>query len=41
MQGHDLNDTRRPWFEGRNGRESKTVPFGYTLKVFRTRRSQW
>ena len=32
-QGHDLNDNRRPWFEGRNGRESKAAPFGYTLKV--------
>ena len=32
-EGHDLNDTRRPWFEGRNGRDSKVVPFGYTLKV--------
>ena len=32
-EGHDLNDTRRPWFEGRSGRDSKVVPFGYTLKV--------
>ena len=32
-QGHDLQEGRRPWFEGRNGRESKTTPFGYTLKV--------
>jgi len=32
-QGHDLDDNRRPWFEGRNGRESKATPFGYTLKV--------
>jgi uncharacterized protein len=31
--GRGLNDNRRPWFEGRNGRESKTTPFGYTLKV--------
>ncbi len=41
-QGHDLDDNRRPWFEGRNGRESKAAPFGYTLKVTSaTRRSQW
>ncbi len=35
-QAHDgqgLDDHRRPWFEGRAGRESKTTPFGYTLKV--------
>ena len=35
-QAHDgqgLDDRRRPWFEGRAGRESKTTPFGYTLKV--------
>jgi DUF1680 family protein len=31
--GHDLSDSRRPWFEGRNGRESKGAAFGYTLKV--------
>jgi hypothetical protein len=32
-RGHDLNDNRRPWFEGRNGRDSKAEPFGYTLTV--------
>jgi DUF1680 family protein len=31
--GQGLDDHRRPWFEGRAGRESKTAPFGYTLKV--------
>jgi len=28
-----LNDERRPWFEGRSGRESKTAPFSYQLKL--------
>ncbi len=32
-QGQNLQEGRRPWFEGRNGRESKAAPFGYTLKV--------
>ena len=43
-QAHDgqgLDDHRRPWFEGRAGRESKTTPFGYTLKVDGARRCRW
>ena len=32
-RGHDLQEGRRPWFEGRNGRESQSPPFGYSLKV--------
>jgi DUF1680 family protein len=31
--GQGLDDNRRPSFEGRAGRESKALPFGYTLKV--------
>src|SRR5262249_25543953 len=31
--GQGLQDQRRPWFEGRAGRESKAAPFGYTLKI--------
>jgi DUF1680 family protein len=31
--GVALSDNRRPWFEGRAGRESHSTPFGYTLKV--------
>jgi hypothetical protein len=32
-----LDDKRRPWFEGRAGRESRATAFGYTLKVDATR----
>ncbi len=31
--GEGLIDQRRPWFEGRSGRESKTAPFSYQLKL--------
>jgi uncharacterized protein len=31
--GQGLDDHRRPWFEGRAGRESNAAPFGYTLKT--------
>jgi uncharacterized protein len=31
--GEGLVDERRPWFEGRSGRESKAAPFSYQLKL--------
>ncbi len=31
--GEGLVDQRRPWFEGRSGRESKAAPFSYQLKL--------
>ena len=31
--GEGLIDQRRPWFEGRSGRESKAAPFSYQLKL--------
>jgi DUF1680 family protein len=35
-RGHSMDgqiDQRRPWFEGRSGRESKTTTFSYQLKL--------